>query len=205
MTEPFAGAVLTGGSSSRLGRDKALLDVEGVVLAERVARALRGAGAASVSAVGGAIDDLSALGCFDTLVPDLWPGEGPLGGILTALATIEEDLVVVLACDTPQVTSDAPRRLVESLGAADAAVAVVGGRDQPLTAVWRTSTARAVLHHAFESGERAPRAALRSLRVTRVELPAREVEDVDRPEDLSRYARPIRDRTSGPDDEWSDG
>ena len=49
----FAGAVLTGGRSSRMGRDKATLPVDGVPMAARVADALRRAGAEPVLAVGG--------------------------------------------------------------------------------------------------------------------------------------------------------
>ena len=45
MTAPsFAGAILTGGSSTRMGRDKALLEIGGRALAGRVADALRGGG-----------------------------------------------------------------------------------------------------------------------------------------------------------------
>ena len=57
MAEPgrerFAGAVLTGGLSARMGRDKALLRVDGVPMAVRVATALRAGGADPVAAIGG--------------------------------------------------------------------------------------------------------------------------------------------------------
>ena len=95
----FAGAVLTGGASRRMGTDKALVEVDGRALALRVADALRAAGASRVVAVGGDLERLQALGL--EAVPDLHPGEGPLGGILTALAATDQDVVVVLACDLP--------------------------------------------------------------------------------------------------------
>ena len=186
----FVGVVLTGGSSTRMGRDKSLVEVDGVALAARVAGALRGAGAVEVLAVGGDLPRLGALGCFDRLVPDRWPGEGPLGGILTALdaAGSRAGLVVVLACDTPAVSAECPLALLRGLGSADVAVGHVGERRQPLTAVWRARTCRSVLQRAFDDGERAPRAVLTRLRVVDVDLDEREVADVDRPADLARYA-----------------
>src|SRR5687768_5401850 len=94
---PFAGAVLTGGASRRMGADKALVEGDGLAMARRAADALWAAGATEVMAVGG---DAQALGRLSLeVVRDLHPGEGPLGGILTALAATDEDVVVVLACD----------------------------------------------------------------------------------------------------------
>ena len=196
MTVAFTGVVLTGGASRRMGRDKALVAVDGTALATTAASALRSAGAAEVLAVGGDRHGLEALGSFDRCVPDDAPGEGPLGGILTALGVASHDLVVVLACDTPMVTSDCPQRLLAPFSQfpspdsrhPDVAVGTVDGHRQPLTAAWRRSS-RKVLADAFDAGERAPRVALESLRVIEVPLPAREVDDVDSPEDLARYHR----------------
>lgn len=80
---PFAGAVLCGGASRRMGRDKALIPVDGRTLAGRVADALDAAGASPVVAVGGDLAALRAEGL--TAVPDAMPGAGPLAGIVTAL------------------------------------------------------------------------------------------------------------------------
>lgn len=155
-------------------------------MAERVCRALRDAGAVEVVSVGGDRDALAGLGCFDRHLPDRWPGEGPLGGIVTALEDAVSDVVVVMACDTPSVGPSAPRALVGSLGEADVALGVVGDRDQPLSAAWRRRVA-APLHRAFESGERAPRRVVGSLAVVRVELAVDDVDDIDRPDDVHRY------------------
>jgi molybdenum cofactor guanylyltransferase len=80
----FAGAVLCGGASRRMGRDKALIALEGRALAVRVAEAVAAAGASGVVAVGGDLEGLRAAGL--AAVPDRdGPGAGPLAGILTAL------------------------------------------------------------------------------------------------------------------------
>jgi molybdopterin-guanine dinucleotide biosynthesis protein A len=74
----WGGAVLCGGASRRMGRDKALLPLDGLPLAVRVAQALGEAGAAEVVAVGG---DRDGLASWDLpAVPDRWPGEGRAGG-----------------------------------------------------------------------------------------------------------------------------
>ena len=195
----FTGAVLTGGASRRMGADKALLDVGDGPMASIVASALRDAGATEVLAIGGDVSALTQLRCFDRVIPDAHPGEGPLDGIITALAAALDDVVVVLACDTPEIESFTPERLAGALqgGEGDLAMAVVEGRRQPLTAAWRASVCRERLLESFTMGERAPRRALGGLQVIELhDLPSTAVADLDRPEDLDRYAaRRPSDRT----------
>lgn len=188
----FTGVVLTGGSSTRMGQDKSLLKVHGVALAALVAAALSDAGASEVIAVGGDIASLASLGGIDRAVPDLHPGEGPLGGVLTAFECALDDVVVILACDTPQVGASTPTALVAGLSSdpqVAVSYAVVDDRIQPLTAAWRRSLAWELLQAAFDQGVRAPRSVLGALTVSEVRTIAPEaVEDVDHPEDLQRYA-----------------
>jgi molybdopterin-guanine dinucleotide biosynthesis protein A len=188
---PFCGAVLAGGGSRRMGRDKALVEARpGRPLVLVAAQALEGAGASSVVVVGGDGVALEAVGL--RWVPDRLPGQGPLAGILTALDEASTDVVVVLACDMPGVGPEVPTALVAALDddpSARVAVAVVGERDQPLTAAWRCSTALDGIEAAFAAGERAPRRLLEAPGVVRVlGLPIGQLEDVDSPEDLRRYA-----------------
>ena len=191
MTVAFDGAVLAGGASRRMGSDKALVDAPGgrplVVVG---VEALRAAGALEVVVVGGDGPALQGLGL--PWVPDRFPGEGPLGGIVTALHATRADLVVVMACDMPGVGPEVPAALVRALAAAPGAgvaVAVVGDREQPLTACWRRSVALEVLTSAYDAGERAPRFVLAALNPVRVDgLPLEQLVDVDCPEDLRRYA-----------------
>lgn len=174
-----------------MGRDKALVEAEpGRPLALVAAQALERAGAVEVVVVGGDREAFESLGL--RWLPDRFPGEGPLGGILTALIAATDDLVVVLACDMPGVGPEVPLALVHALAGAPtakAAIAVVGDRDQPLTAAWRRSTAQAAMEAAFAAGERAPRRVLEPTTAVRVlGLPREQLEDVDSLEDLRRYA-----------------
>jgi molybdopterin-guanine dinucleotide biosynthesis protein A len=212
----LVGAVLAGGASRRMGVDKASLDVGGRTLAEIAVQALLGAGADPVLVVGDPPGSGRRVVAGATVVPDRFPGEGPLGGIVTALDAAvavalaptrragphdehgehrEHDLVVVVvACDMPAFDTASAAALARALGAspgAAAAAAVLDGRPQPLTAAWRPAVALPVLSEAFAAGERAPRRVLPRLDVVEVEgLDPWALHDVDRPEDLHRYADP---------------
>jgi molybdopterin-guanine dinucleotide biosynthesis protein A len=176
----FDGAVLCGGASSRMGRDKAFVEVDGVAMARRVADAMRDAGARAVVAVGGNEAALADLGL--SFVPDQYPGQGPLGGILTAL-TDREDVVVIAACDMPWITAAQITPLVTALAADPSLDAALS--EQHLLGAWRAS-ALPTIAAAFADGERSPRRALTQLKTVTVELPVGSwSNDVDRPEDLS--------------------
>jgi molybdenum cofactor guanylyltransferase len=194
---PFSGAILTGGRSSRFGSDKAVAVVDGRAMARRVADALDGAGAAEVFAVGGDVIALAALGI--TTIADRRPGEGPLDGLITALGAASNDLVVVLACDLPFVTSGLIGALVRAVRAVavgtvarvgervpDVALAETGGRLEPLVGCWRTASCLPVLERAFATGQRAVHQALAGLSTTAVVASPDTVVNVNRSDDLER-------------------
>ena len=177
-----------------MGRDKALLPFGGTPLAQRVVDACVDGGASEILTIGGDLEQLARLDGVSSALPDLHPGEGPLGGIITALRSATCEIVVVLACDTPFIDGQVPARLASSLADSPdlgVVIAVVDGRDQPLTAAWRRSVALDTLQTIFDAGERAPRRAFPDLHLGRiVDLDPRSVGDVDSPEDLDRYAAP---------------
>lgn len=167
MTAPSAlgGAVLAGGQSRRMGTDKALIRLDGVALVERAAAALDAADADPVVVIGGDAPAITAMGL--THVDDRWPGEGPLGGIVTAIGFVATDVVMVLSCDLTDASAIAVRSVVGALGDADVAVPVVEGRSQWMHAAWRRRALPA-LQAAFDAGIRAPRDAVGSLRVAQL-------------------------------------
>jgi len=182
-----AGAVLAGGASSRMGRPKAFIEIDGRTLLDRAVGALTAAAIDPVIVVGGDQAAIEAAGHH--FVPDEYPGEGPLGGIISALGAVDTDLVVVLACDLLTASPDAVTRLLGSLGEGDVAVPVVEGRAQWLHAAWRRS-AESALRTAFRSGERAPRRALGGLvTVEVVDASPTCYQDADTPSDLPPRAR----------------
>jgi molybdenum cofactor guanylyltransferase len=107
LMDSTAGFVLTGGRSSRMGRDKALLSIEGSLLVERTAERVRAA-AGNVTLIG-APERYAYLGL--PVLPDLMPDGGPSGpggpicGLHTALKTNRADWNLVVACDMPGLTA----------------------------------------------------------------------------------------------------
>lgn len=186
----FDGYVLCGGASRRMGRDKALVEVDGTAMARRVADALAAAGASRVVAVGGDAPELGRLGLSAT--PDRWPGEGPLGGLVTALqdGAGTGPVAVVLSCDLidPDPTAIARTVAERARLGCDAVVPVVDGRHQWLHGAWDRRAA-GILADVFAAGERSVAGAALSLRIgTLGDVPAGAVHDADRPADLRRRA-----------------
>ena len=167
-----------------MGADKALVELDGLAMARRAADALWAAGATQVVAVGGNAEELARLSL--DVVADLHPGEGPLGGILTALAATEEDVVVVLACDLVAADAAAITAVVDGLGDADVAAPFHDGRHELLHAAYHRR-AESPLTEAFADGERAPHRAVAGLSVASVTgVPAEALADADTPDDLPR-------------------
>ena len=165
-----------------MGRDKARLEIQGVTLAGRTVAALREAGAVAVTGIGGDPEALADID-FDHH-RDRYPGQGPLGGVLTALGAATTEIVVVLACDLPQVAASAISRVVDALEPeADASVPVTDGYRQVLHAAWRRS-ALPGLEADWAAGQRAVHHALDGLRVTWVDdIDPQRLRDVDTPDE----------------------
>ena len=170
-----------------MGADKATIEIDGIFMAQRVADALRAAGATTVVAIGG---DVAALGASGLEVhPDRSPGAGPLGAVAHALDLPgAAPVVAVLACD---LLAPDPALVVQLVARrattdADVVVPVAGGRPQWVHAVWHRRVA-GVLADVFACGERSLVGASAGLRVEHLEVPDdRATRDADRPEDLPR-------------------
>jgi molybdenum cofactor guanylyltransferase len=165
-----------------MGRPKSLIEVAGVTMVRRIAAAMTESGCISVVAIGPAeiADGLDR-------VDDLYPGEGPLGGILTALASAAGAAVLVLACDLPSIDAPSLAKLIDASGRGADVVAArsstPAGRLEPLCALWQP-VAAATLGAAFDGGERAVHRAMAGLTVIEVSLDDRVLTNVNAPEDL---------------------
>ena len=104
MTPPFTAALLAGGKSLRMGRDKVFLPAEwegkSVPLWDRQLSVLKAVGPAELAISG------PAKPGYPASVPvyaDEWHDVGPLGGIATCLNRMSNGLLLVLAVDLPRV------------------------------------------------------------------------------------------------------
>jgi molybdopterin-guanine dinucleotide biosynthesis protein A len=171
-----------------MGRDKALLPAHGRTLAETVAGAVSAA-AGRTKLVGGSQRIASAEFGF---VTDLYPGEGPLGGILTALEDTSTDWNLIVACDMPGLRADFLRSLLDAAEhcAGDVLVpAGPSGRPEPLCAVYHRNS-RPGLYAAFARGVRQIAGALEEVRtVTYTVSEVSCFQNINTPEDWAAYER----------------
>src|SRR5438128_995233 len=135
------GFVTAGGNSSRMGRDKAWLELDGVTMIERVIAALRPV-TRRVTIIANR-PEYTRLSL--AVVADTYPGVGPLEAIRTALANARHSYVVLVGCDLPFVTSELFTHLLNMAGDAQAVVPMdESGRLEPLCAVYSTAALTAV-------------------------------------------------------------
>ncbi|GGI03625.1 formate dehydrogenase accessory sulfurtransferase FdhD [Egicoccus halophilus] len=205
-------AVLAGGRSRRMGEDKRRLSVDGTPLLERAVAAVTGIAPVLVvvgrtpSPVAASVDPPVAV------VVDDHPGEGPLGGLVTALRVADDvadgvhveglppgevDVVLVVAGDHPDLVPAVLLALTEHLASTPSADAVLlgdpDGAVQPLIGAYRRRV-HPRLRAAFAAGERRAGAVRDHLDVEvlpferwRAHDPAATTAvDLDTPDDLRR-------------------
>ena len=159
------GYVQAGGASTRFGRDKALVGFGGRTMLAQTTGLL--------ASVCGEVIIVAAEGQYpDALVPllaDHWPGQGPLGGILTALQSsalrgTESIWNLIVSCDMPFLTRDWLEFLCQRAerSAAQVAVAESANGLEPLCACWKTTSMPSV-QAAFDSGVRKVSDAMKRL------------------------------------------
>ncbi|MGB0035822.1 MAG: molybdenum cofactor guanylyltransferase [Candidatus Acidiferrales bacterium] len=161
-----AGFVLAGGESSRMGRDKGLLELDGVPLAVRAAKLAESVTGAPATIIGGAAYESFGL----RVIGDDWPGLGPLGGIATALRASETPWNLVAACDLPYLTKEWLEFLIGRALAshADALLPMNERGAEPLCAMYR-KRCEPMIRAALERGTRKVTDGLAGLRVESIE------------------------------------
>lgn len=134
------GLVLTGGKSSRMGTDKALISYHGKSQQEVMYDlALKICPRAFISLRSDQQKDLSSE--METIL-DRNEFAGPFNGILSAHATHPEVAWLVLACDLPLMDLDTLKLLLNSRDPAKDATALAtkaSGLPEPLAAIWEPS------------------------------------------------------------------
>jgi len=135
------GVILAGGKSTRMGRDKAFLDIGREKMIRRVAGEL-GKVFKEILICGGTEEISAQLGF--KVVADMIKGGGPLSGIHAALHHMSYQRCLVAACDMPFINAAMAQYLVRQAEGYDVAVPRHGVHLQPLFAVYNRDCLPAV-------------------------------------------------------------
>jgi molybdopterin-guanine dinucleotide biosynthesis protein A len=144
--------IQAGGQSSRMGEDKALKTFLGRPLIQRVVERLSSI-ADELIVTTNRPDDYTFLKL--PLVSDLKPGRGALGGLYTAIASVSNPIVAVVACDMPFASAtllEAGTQLMVEEGA-DVVIAKSEEGFEPLHAVYRRETCLSAIETALEADQ----------------------------------------------------
>ena len=131
------GVIQAGGKSTRMGgRPKALMELGGRRIIDRVADVLR-AVTDDLLIVTNTPDAYASLGL--PMVPDVFPDHGSLGGIYSGLRAAPGDAAFTVACDMPFLMPEVARLVIDRAALADVVVPMSGGRLETLHACYAKS------------------------------------------------------------------
>jgi molybdenum cofactor guanylyltransferase len=156
----ITGALLAGGRSARMGREKGLVQIGGKPMVERVIARLRPQVHRIVIS---ANDDPSCFSgyCLPVVADSVEGHAGPLAGLHAALRwtaskTPDARFLATVSVDTPFLPSDLVMRLAAPVraGGATSAIAASGGRRHPVVGLWSV-TLLSVVENALGTGVRA--------------------------------------------------
>lgn len=188
-----SGFVLAGGKSTRMGQDKATLELNGSTLLEHALAALRTV-----------CRDVAILGRYELygeLAPvyeDIFPGCGPLGGIHTALSNSQTEYNLIIAVDTPFLMPEFLSYLAERAVATGAVVTTpeINDYTQPLCTVYSLAflpiAERALKIGNYKITPLFPRGqtlVIKEGELRRFAFPTEMFENLNTPEDMERARR----------------
>lgn len=190
-----SGIILAGGRSSRFGSDKAFAEIGGRSLIDIVIAEFSEI-FPEILIIANREEPYRRLSVTD-VVPDLQPGLGPIGGILTGLDRMTNNYGFFAACDTPFIMAEVMRRQFHALDpfAEDALVARWQGNIEPLHALYGKSC-RPAIEKAIESGRRKVIAFYNDIKLNYWDLPADNdweyyFSNINTTDELSRHAKEL--------------
>lgn len=178
---PLFGLVLTGGASTRMQRDKAVIEYHGQSQLQWTFHLLSHVCAATFVSVRPDQREEPTRAGFPQIV-DRQPGIGPIAGISAALHAHPKAAWLVVACDLPFLNEQTLRHLVEHRDSSKIATAFKSSHDglpEPLCAIWEPAAREPVL--AFiAAGKQCPRKFLINADTLLLDLPdARALDNVN--------------------------
>jgi len=134
-------ALMAGGKSTRMGRDKCLIEVHGIPLWRRQLDLLSSFSKEVFVVAPNRPDWLPDNARW---IPDIVRDEGPIGGLAAALTHATCPNVLVLAVDMPAMTSAFLEKLLTIMSPRMGIVPEIEGRYEPLSAIYSYKALRVV-------------------------------------------------------------
>ncbi len=186
-TIPIHGLVLAGGYSTRMGQDKATLNLHGCSQA-RYAADLLAAYCDTVYLSKRTDQTMPADVSHYQVLPDRYLDFGPTGGILSAQDTVPDAAWLVLACDLPFVSTSTLEFLRQHRNPLRCATAFRSSNNdfpEPLCAIYEPKS-RFAFHHFLALGSQCPRQMLNNSPTTLLSQPdSRWLTNINTPEELA--------------------
>ncbi len=137
LVEDATAIILAGGSSYRMGSDKAMLTINGRPMIQHVADQL----APHFEELIVSANDPQKFRFLDIpALPDVAPDQGPLMGIFSSLLASSRETNAVVACDIPEPNMPLLRKMIAVSDGYDAVIPqTIEGMFEPLFAVYNKS------------------------------------------------------------------
>ncbi len=155
MRLPVTAAVLAGGRSLRMGVDKTLLALDGRTLVARVCDVVAEVCESTIVVTNRpeVLDD-AGLPAGVRVVRDEVAYQGPLGGLVSALAQADQEWILAVAADMPHLEPGIIRALWDLRDGADVVVPVTDKGPEPLLALYRVAACLGPARDVLDTGRR---------------------------------------------------
>ena len=164
--ENITGIIIAGGKSTRMGRDKGFLELNGKLFMTHIIEALQPLVSEIIISSDHTDHDTFGLRRIEDTVKDA----GPLAGLYSGLAASNTDYNLILSCDIPLITSKVLKKLIEKEDhESDITMFEQGGKAMPLVALYNKSCSKK-LKTILDSGERRLQQALEPFNVKSIKI-----------------------------------
>jgi molybdopterin-guanine dinucleotide biosynthesis protein A len=137
--------VLAGGKGLRLGHNKALAEIDGENLLQRIISRLGFLNSDIILVVAGSQQPLEVAGYPKLkIVTDIYPGKGPLVGIYSGLISSDSAYNLVVACDMPFLNKHLIGYMLDVSAGFDITIPRLGNMVEPLHAVYSKNCLKAI-------------------------------------------------------------
>ncbi|MHB8158124.1 MAG: molybdenum cofactor guanylyltransferase [Desulfocucumaceae bacterium] len=172
----ISGIILAGGKSTRMGKNKALLEIGGLAMIERVIRVV--SPACTEIIIAGGENEFGHLGY--PIVQDIYPGFGPLSGLHAGLSAAMNHYSFVTACDVPFLDGGLIKKMVMEIEEGYGAVILKAGEFlEPLFSIYGKEFVKAA-ESCILSGQYKVTAPLALVRWKTVTIDPEEIRDLNK-------------------------